>query len=327
MALLKSHRFWVFGVLALVLLALEWVIQPAAGKILSLDPRTAGTLEWLHSMLKPLVIAGLVYLLAKTLIVGRSKDAWAMIQQGNQAAGTAYLGQCILLGLLAIALIGLSSKAAIGAELPPGAYTYGPLLKAEQLKIWPGHPMPSMLAGLVEQESCPSLHSKMCWSPTAQLKTSREEGAGFSQTTRAYNPDGSLRFDKLAEMRRAHPELREWSWANIYQRADLQLLALVFLAKENYQIFAGLEAEETAKLDFADAAHNGGAGGVQHERRVCGLTANCDPNVWVANVERVCLKSHKPIYGNKSACDINREHVHNVRLVRSPKYRALMGDA
>lgn len=318
-SLLTGYRFWVFGVLAFVLLALEWVIQPAAGKILALDARTAGTLEWLHSLLRPLVAVGLVYLLTRALISGRSKEAWEMIKAGNAAAGSAYLGQCILAGLLALSLLGLP-KGAGAAELPAGVYTYSPLLKAEQVKLWPGHPMPEQLAGLVMQEN-PK------WSPTARLKSAREEGAGFPQITRAFNPDGSLRFDKLAEMRQRYPQLREWSWANVYQRADLQLAAVVLLSLENYKVFATAGAEETAKLDFADAAYNGGAGGVQHERRACGLMAGCDPNVWVGNVEHVCLKSRRPLYGNRNACDINREHVHNVRLVHAPKFKALMRGA
>jgi hypothetical protein len=37
-------------------------------------------------------------------------------------------------------------------------------------------------------------------------------------------------------------------------------------------------------------------------------------------VERHCLKSRQPIYGSRSACDINREHVRNVFLVRRAKY-------
>jgi hypothetical protein len=37
-------------------------------------------------------------------------------------------------------------------------------------------------------------------------------------------------------------------------------------------------------------------------------------------VERHCLKSRQPLYGNRSACDINREHVKNVFQVRLAKY-------
>jgi len=38
------------------------------------------------------------------------------------------------------------------------------------------------------------------------------------------------------------------------------------------------------------------------------------------------LKSRQPLYGGRNACDINREHVHNVFLVRVEKYRKAMGE-
>jgi hypothetical protein len=46
------------------------------------------------------------------------------------------------------------------------------------------------------------------------------------------------------------------------------------------------------------------------------------PGEWFGNVELHCLKSRQPLYGGRSACDINREHVRNVMLVRPAKYRA-----
>lgn len=75
------------------------------------------------------------------------------------------------------------------------------------------------------------------------------------------------------------------------------------------------------RLAFADAAYNGGMGGVQKERRACGLKTGCDPQQWFGHVEHVCLKSRRVLYGNRSACDINRHHVHDVINVRSVKYR------
>jgi membrane-bound lytic murein transglycosylase MltF len=74
------------------------------------------------------------------------------------------------------------------------------------------------------------------------------------------------------------------------------------------------------RLEFTDAAYNGGLGGVQKERRACGLKPNCDPQQWFGHVEHTCLKSRTPLYGGRSACDINRHHVHDVVRVRSLKY-------
>ena len=41
---------------------------------------------------------------------------------------------------------------------------------------------------------------------------------------------------------------------------------------------------------------------------------------WFGHVEHTCMKSRAPLYGNRSACDINREHVNLVMRVRSAKY-------
>jgi hypothetical protein len=191
------------------------------------------------------------------------------------------------------------------------------VLKKEQKHYWPDHPDPAILAALVEQESCVSLKSRSCWNPAAKLKTSREEGAGLGQITRAYRADGSLRFDSLEGLREQYaPELAGFSWGNVYQRPDLQLRALVLMSRDAAKPFKGL----VAWLAFGDAAYNGGVTGVQKERRACKLSSECDPSQWFSNVELHCLKSRQPLYGGRSACDINREHVRNVLLVRPTKY-------
>lgn len=205
--------------------------------------------------------------------------------------------------------------------IPTGAITYVPVLKEQQVKFWKDHPKPEVLAGLVEQESCPSLKSKSCWNPTAKLKSDREEGAGIGQITRAYDHNGGIRFDALADLRSRHDsELHDWSWANVYSRADLQFRALVLMSKDNYNVFRNA----TSKLEFADAAYNGGSAGVQKERRACSLSPGCDPNLWFGHVSLHCLKSKQPLYGGRNACDINREHVEYVFHKRSSKYKELM---
>ena len=227
------------------------------------------------------------------------------------------------LGLIAIAimLLGLllvfSPRAHASPLPPPGFALYGPILKAEQLKYWPDHPDPAALAALVEQESCVSLKSKSCWNPKARLKTDREEGAGFGQITRAYRSDGSERFDSLAGLKRQYgADLQDWSWDNVYERPDLQLRALVLMTRDAAKPFRGSEG----MLHFADAGYNGGVAGVQKERRACQLTRGCDPSKWFGHVEAHCLKSKQPLYGKRTACDINREHVTNVFLIRKAKY-------
>ena len=78
------------------------------------------------------------------------------------------------------------------------------------------------------------------------------------------------------------------------------------------------------RYHFTDAAYNGGTRDLRKERIACGLTPNCDPMVWFDNVEDMRVKSQKPIYGNRSAYDINREHVDSVFKIRLPKYQRLL---
>jgi hypothetical protein len=130
----------------------------------------------------------------------------------------------------------------------------------------------------------------------------------------------------LADLRSRYPAaLGEMTWGNVYQRADLQLRAIVLMSRGNYQNLRRVIADPHAALAFSDAAYNGGMGGVQADRRACNLKRGCDPQRWFGNVELTCTKSRAALYGLRSACDINREHVRNVMLLRSPKYRALMG--
>lgn len=237
-------------------------------------------------------------------------------------AGESPVGAGLALIALAIVFVGLLLVFAPRAHadtLPPGFVQYGPILKAEQAKYWADHPDPAALAALVEQESCAS--KAKCWNPGARLKTSREEGAGMGQITRAYRADGSLRFDALAGLRDQYgADLSGLSWDTVYGRPDLQLLALVLMSRDAARPFRG----STGWLHFGDAGYNGGVAGVQKERRACKLSAGCDPSRWFGHVEAHCLKSRQPLYGNRSACDINREHVHNVFLVRRAKYVGAM---
>ena len=234
------------------------------------------------------------------------------------------VGAGLALIALAIVFVGLLLVFAPRAHadtLPAGFATYGPILKAEQAKYWADHPDPAILAALVEQESCASLKSPRCWNPAARLKSAREEGAGMGQITRAYRADGSLRFDALAGLRGQYgADLAGLSWDTVYQRPDLQLRALVLMSRDSARTFRGAPAW----LAFGDAGYNGGVAGVQKERRACKLSTGCDPGQWFGHVEAHCLKSRQPIYGNRSACDINREHVRNVLLVRRAKYVGAM---
>lgn len=96
--------------------------------------------------------------------------------------------------------------------------------------------------------------------------------------------------------------------------------AVVLKSKDNYDYYYKYSSNELEALAFGDAAYNGGVGGLDSERRACKLAKDCDHTKWFGNVERFCLKSKAALYGNRSACDINRHHVRDVLLVRVYKY-------
>ncbi len=256
----------------------------------------------------------------KALMDYPEADMRSLFRKAGQSPTGAGLA-LIALAVMFVGLLVVFAPRAHAGELPPGALKYGPMLKTEQMRYWSDHPDPAILGALVEQESCVSLKSARCWNPAAKLKTDREEGAGMGQVTRAYRADGSLRFDTLTDLSKRYAPLADWSWDNAYTRPDLQLRAVVLLSKESAAPFRAAPA----MLEFGDAAYNGGIGGVQRERRACQMTKGCDAGKWFGHVEAHCLKSRQPLYGSRSACDINRLHVTNVIHVRRAKYVPLMG--
>jgi hypothetical protein len=206
--------------------------------------------------------------------------------------------------------------------IPTNAYTYLPALKVEQLRFWNDHPAPELLGSLIDHETCyVSQKNATCWLPTARLKSQREEGAGFGQITRAYDKNGKIRFDALQELKDKHPSvLSGWSWENVYNKPDLQLRSVVLKSKDDFNYLKFIN-DPKERLNFADAAYNGGMGGVQSDRRACGLKAGCDPQIWFGNVELTCTKSKSAIYDTRSPCFINRNHVNDVINIRSVKYK------
>jgi hypothetical protein len=203
--------------------------------------------------------------------------------------------------------------------IPPQAFKYFDIIKDEQRKIIPDFPYTNYWAGLAEHESCISLTHKRCWSPTSQLKTKRENGAGLFQITRTFNPDGSIRFDVLSDMKKQHLDLKELSWNNVLSRPDLQIRAMMIMSKTNYNMFNKVTSTYD-RMAMMDAAYNGGAGSVKKRRLKCGLTKNCDPQLWFDNIENMVVKSTKPMYGGRSAQEINNHHVEDVLTTRMRKY-------
>jgi hypothetical protein len=220
--------------------------------------------------------------------------------------------------LLQLALLAFCTPVA-AAEIPAGAKQYLPELVSVQRSVWPTAPMPSFLAGQIEQESCITLKHSKCWNPRAELKTTRENGVGFGQFTRAYKADGSIRFDKISELAATYQSLRGWTWAKRYD-PHYQLTAIVEMDKG---IFSRQKdaATDRDRLSFTLSAYNGGEAGILQDRRLCANTRGCDPTRWLGHVAKTSLKSKVPHPGYaKSFFAINREYVTNILDVRRPKY-------
>lgn len=232
----------------------------------------------------------------------------------------------ILLTALAM-LAGLSLPAHafdLAHDIPPQAAPHLPTLGAQARELAPAIPA-HYFGALIEHESgCPGM-KKMCWSPSARLKTQREEGAGLGQLTRAYRADGTLRFDSLTESRKLDPRgLNDLRWDTVYQRPDLQMRVMVLMTRQNWHRVSTLTPDPTLQLQLTDLAYNAGLGRVLNDRRACGLTAGCDVGQWAGHIERTCTASKAPLYGTRSACDISRHHVADVVGTRMPKYAGLV---
>lgn len=312
----RAWGVWIFS--AIVLGFLFWT-----------DPdRGAST----RDMLTNLVVSGLgftaAHILRKTYFdqVDMSKHA-EEAAKGSIGSGLVFLALVLFICVAALIFSNRAHASPVNERtyIPAGAKIYCPLLQEEKNLLWRTHPDPAVLCSLVEIESCVSLTHSRCWNPAARLKTEREEGAGFGQVTRAYNADGSIRFDALEASKTLDPSLSEWSWANVYQRPDLQLRGVVAMNRDCFRKLSRLVADQNEVLRMCDAAYNGGYGGLQQERRACGQRAGCDPQKWFAHVEKVCLKSKVKWRGyGASACEINRHHVDVVFNVRRDKYLAFV---
>lgn len=303
------------------------VILPASVLLwfLVTDPSrdAADTLLRVQIWAQALLITGVAYAVAKSLSgkTGGEELAANARDKGCLASAVAFAGLMLLRGLVLLALLLFFALSARAAGIPPGAVQHLPALRAQLAQAWPDMPQPAYLGALIEHESCITLTSPRCWQPGARLKTQREEGAGFAQLTRAWDAHGRQRFDALAEVRQLDPQgLQALTWSTVYQRPDLQLRAIVVKARATWARLLPIVPGTEARLDMLDAAWNGGLMGVLNERRACAAAPGCDPDQWRGHVERHCLKSRRPLYAGRSACDINRHHVTDVRQVRQPRY-------
>lgn len=304
--------------LPLLVLGWLWATDPDGGR---------STEIWLLRVMTAFVAVAFTHVVRKTLFDYPEADLRRLIQKASETSeGSSRVVQALLIFSAAVLLLFAGQVRAqdVKTYIPAQAHQLLPVLAAERQAHWASHPDPGQLAALVEHESCITLKHSRCWNPSSRLKTAREEGAGLGMVTRAYRADGTLRFDALADLRGRHPALGDWSWENVYRRPDLQLRAVVLMSRDNFRTLAKLVPDPREALAMADAAYNGGLNGLQNERRACYRAPGCDPGRWFGHVELHCLKSRAALYAGRSACDINRHHVLDVTVVRTPKYRGLV---
>lgn len=201
--------------------------------------------------------------------------------------------------------------------IPALAQVYLPILMAVTGELWPEMVDPPLLAAQVEQETCISLKHSKCWNPRAELKTSREYGFGLGQLTI------TSRFDNFKAAKGWDETLAGWKWDNRFD-AEMQLRALVAYDRNLYRSVR-FGRSEIDRLSFMFSAYNGGLGGLLKDRRLCASTPGCNPDRWKGHVELNSFRARTAVKGyGKSFFEINREYVHNIMVVRSPKYRGAM---
>lgn len=299
----RKYRILVLLIAAFAVLAWYWLTDPDGGA------ETIARLQWLAWLV---VVAGPVYLIRRALMDGaRSLEAYRTAVQHPIGAGLVFLGLCLLTGLLFLAFAGQAR-----AEWPPKqSIQYLPTLQSEIQAHWSDAPICAVFAAQVEQETCPSLKSPKCWNPRTELKTDREYGFGFGQTT------VTAKFDNFAEARKLHPTLREWKWEDRFDPAR-QLRTMLLMDRGNYRRLSFVENEQE-RLAMAFAGYNGGMGGVLSDRRVCASVPGCNPDLWFGHVERHSLKAKVAAKGyGKSFFEINREYPRNIMGFRQQHYAA-----
>jgi hypothetical protein len=315
----RTRHVVMFGGSVLVLV---WLFLSSPELQLIKLPFGARELSWLTLLGLVVVGVALAYFGTKARHDYPEADARELFR----VAAPHPIGAGLALNALAIVFLGccmlIAPLLARAEAVPVQANAHLPALRAALQANWPDHPWPAYFGGLVDHESaCPRPSS--CWRPTARLLTWREEGCGMPQLTRAWRRDGTLRFDTLGELSRRHAPLRDLNWANCYARPDLQLQALVLMSKHVWETIQGVP-DDGARLAMADSGYNAGEHRVHADRRACGLAKSCDSRLWWGHVELWCTASRQPIYGTRSACDINRHHVRDVLLTRAHWYTAAL---
>lgn len=128
---MRKRNYWLAGGSILVLL-FTYLTDPNGGAL---------TVVWLQQLTMPVVAVWFAYLARKALFdyidMG---DLLDKAKQSTVGAAISFLAICIVFfGLLG--LFGTSARAQdVTTYIPAKAYTYLPVVKAEQYRLWPDHP-------------------------------------------------------------------------------------------------------------------------------------------------------------------------------------------
>jgi hypothetical protein len=203
----------------------------------------------------------------------------------------------IVLGILALLF---AASEVYAQKLPGDSAQLLPVLDHEITTYWPDLQERPWMAAIPDQESN--------WKLKATLKTSREFGCGLGQFTQAYNADGSVRFDALAETKRLDPSLKGWTWADCYN-AQYQLRALVLKMRVNERTCKAVMRGNRNIKACDTASYNGGFGSVTKRIRSCRMTPGCVPDTWFGHLEKQCPQANVKVAGyGESFCMINSKY-------------------
>lgn len=216
--------------------------------------------------------------------------------------------------LLLIILLVLSNTVIGLEDVPKNFLVHKDTLVKVISMSWPDITMPSVVSGLIEQETCYNLKHSKCWSPQAKLETSREYGFGLGQLT------VTSRFNAFEEVKALEPRLKQWKWEDRFN-PEFQMVAILAMLKRNFKTFKTSE-NDYDRYAFSLASYNGGVGGILADQKICKNTPKCNQFLWFNNVENTSLKKRTKVAGyGKSFFEINREYPKNILEVRRFKYK------
>ena len=130
----KSVRLW--GVWIVPMLVVAWLFgtDPDGGM---------STQSMLQGALTGSLVVTLAHIARKFVLdYIKLEEIVEQAKRGNTAAGLVFVGVMIFMAALLVVFAPRAHAQDVRTYVPKGAYVYAPMLKAEQLRLWPAHPAP-----------------------------------------------------------------------------------------------------------------------------------------------------------------------------------------